>query len=136
MAKVGNICIMSSRFEELRAFFGLAPSVQPAQLIARDSMDGKLFLLTPDAARFAAARARCALRVVHLGTHVFTRCEDFTNMPPWRIAQHGAASLMTHCSRRGPQVQEARVSAMAKLSELPSGESAAKRSLLRDACAI
>jgi 16S rRNA C967 or C1407 C5-methylase (RsmB/RsmF family) len=105
-------------FEELRAFFGLAPSVQPAQLIARDSMDGKLFLLTPDAARFAAARARCALRVVHLGTHVFTRCEDFTNMPPWRIAQHGAASLMTHCSRRVVRVSADAMKAVLELREV------------------
>ena len=35
-----------------------------------------------------------------------------------------------------PDVQKARVSAMAKLSELPPGESAAKRNLLRDCAAI
>jgi len=81
-------------------------------------MDGKLFLLTPDAARFAAARARCALRVVHLGTHVFTRCEDFTNMPPWRIAQHGAASLMTHCSRRVVRVSADAMKAVLELREV------------------
>ena len=35
-----------------------------------------------------------------------------------------------------PDVQKARVTAMSKLSELPPGESAAKRALLRDACAL
>jgi len=35
-----------------------------------------------------------------------------------------------------PQVQQARVAAMSKLDKLPPGESAAKRNLLRDCCAI
>ena len=35
-----------------------------------------------------------------------------------------------------PQVQEARVAAMAKLAALPAGETAAKRNLLRDCAAI
>ena len=61
---------------------------------------------------------RCALRVVHLGTHVFTRCEDFTNMPPWRIAQHGAASLMTHCSRRVVRVSADAMKAVLELREV------------------
>jgi 16S rRNA C967 or C1407 C5-methylase (RsmB/RsmF family) len=110
--------LATPEFDRLHAFFGLAKSVEPAQLIARDSIEGKLFLLTPDAARFAAARARCALRVVHLGTHVFTRCEDFTNMPPWRIAQQGAASLMPLCSRRVLRVSADAMKALLEFREV------------------
>jgi multisite-specific tRNA:(cytosine-C5)-methyltransferase/tRNA (cytosine34-C5)-methyltransferase len=87
-------------FAVLSRFFGLAETAQ-GQLLFRKDQPEKVFLTTPQGARLLTARARCAQRVVHLGTIALQRCDDFVAYPaPWKLLQEGANALVPYITRR------------------------------------